>query len=84
MQGGASGASIEPGDADGSYLFTLVTHKSEPFMPQNADKLPDAEIDLLRRWINGGALENAGSKAAEAETKEGHCCRSQRPASGPT
>ena len=65
MQGGASGASIAPGDADGSYLYTLVTHQAEPFMPQKADKLPDAEIDLLKRWINGGALENAGSKAAK-------------------
>ena len=69
MQGGASGASIEPGDADGSYLFSLVTHASEPFMPQNADKLPDAEIDILRRWINGGALENAGSKSAKPKPK---------------
>ena len=38
-------------------------------MPQNADKLPDAEIDLIRRWINGGALENAGSKAAKPKPK---------------
>ncbi len=69
MQGGASGAAIEPGDADGSYLFTLVTHQAEPFMPQKADKLPDAEIDMLRRWIVGGALENAGSKAAMPKPK---------------
>jgi Planctomycete cytochrome C/WD domain, G-beta repeat len=69
MQGGASGAAISPGDADGSYLFTLVTHQAEPYMPQKADKLPDAEIDLLRRWINGGALENAGSKAAKPKPK---------------
>ena len=26
----------------------------------------------IRRWINGGALENAGSKAATAEAKESH------------
>jgi len=65
MQGGASGASIAPGDADGSYLYTLVTHQAEPFMPQKADKLPDAEIDLIKRWISSGALENAGSKAVK-------------------
>jgi predicted nucleic acid-binding Zn-ribbon protein len=69
MQGGASGAVIEPGDADASYLFTLVTHEAEPFMPQNADKIPDAEIDLLRRWINGGALENKGSQAVKPKSK---------------
>src|SRR4051794_37954570 len=65
MHGGSSGAVIETGDADSSQLFALVTRQSEPFMPQNADKLPDSEIDLIRRWINGGALENAGSKVAK-------------------
>jgi len=69
MQGGASGAVIEPGDASASYLFALVTHESEPYMPQNAEKLPDSEIDLLRRWIDGGALENAGSKAVKPKSK---------------
>lgn len=64
MQGGASGTVIEAGDADSSYLVSLVTHSAEPYMPQNADKLPDAEIELLRRWIDGGALENSGSKGA--------------------
>ena len=69
MQGGASGKVIEEGDPDASYLFNLVDRTSEPFMPQNADKLPDAEIDLLRRWIAGGALENSGSKAAKPKAK---------------
>ena len=59
----------QPGDADASYLFSLVTHEAEPFMPQNADKMPDVEIDLLRSWINGGALENKGSQAVKSKTK---------------
>ena len=70
MRGGSSGAAIEPGDPDASHLFLLVTRKSEPFMPQNADKLPDGEIDIIRRWIKGGALENAGSKAAAPKPKK--------------
>ena len=70
MRGGSSGAVIEPGDPDASHLFLLVTRQSEPFMPQNADKLPDGEIDLIRRWIKGGALENAGSKAAAPKPKK--------------
>jgi predicted nucleic acid-binding Zn-ribbon protein len=69
MQGGASGAVIEPGDLDGSYLFALVNHDAEPYMPMGADKIPAAEIDLLRRWIEGGALENKGSKAAKPKAK---------------
>lgn len=70
MHGGSSGAVVEPGDANASQLFLLVTHQSEPYMPQKADKLPDGEIDLIRRWINGGALENAGSKAAAPKPKK--------------
>jgi peptidoglycan hydrolase CwlO-like protein/mono/diheme cytochrome c family protein len=69
MQGGASGGSIEAGDASSSYLFALVNREAEPYMPLNADKIPDAEIDLLRRWIDGGALENKGSKAAKTKPK---------------
>ncbi len=62
MQGGSSGSVIEPGDSDGSYLFNLVTHEDEPVMPPGG-KIPDAEIALIKKWIDGGALENKGSKA---------------------
>ena len=61
MQGGGSGKVIEPGDAENSTLFLAVTHKEEPKMPPNSAKIPDAEIDLIRTWIEGGALENSGS-----------------------
>lgn len=66
MQGGSSGKVVEPGDPDSSTLFLLVTHAEEPAMPPNAPKLPDAELATLRRWIEGGALETAGSVAATA------------------
>ncbi|MGD9634741.1 MAG: c-type cytochrome domain-containing protein [Pirellulales bacterium] len=70
MQGGGSGAVIEPGDPDGSYLYSLVTHEAEPFMPQNADKIPDGEIEILRRWIEGGALENDNSQAKKPKARK--------------
>ena len=63
MQGGGSGPVIEPGDAENSYLFMLVNHDSEPYMPPKQDKLAAAKLDLIRKWIDGGALENSGSKA---------------------
>ncbi|MCA9014248.1 MAG: hypothetical protein KDA77_02845 [Planctomycetaceae bacterium] len=69
MQGGAAGASVDPGDAGGSYLYMLVTHESEPFMPPKADKLPDNELALIQEWINGGAPENAGSKVVIKKPK---------------
>ena len=62
MQGGASGDSIEPGSPDDSYLFMLINHDSEPFMPPKADKLPDAMIETVRKWIEAGAPETSSSK----------------------
>ena len=64
LQGGGSGKVIEPGDADNSTLFLVVTHKEEPKMPPKSAKIPDAEIELIRKWIDGGALENSGSVAS--------------------
>lgn len=66
MAGGSSGKVVEPGDPDSSTLFALITHAEEPKMPPNSAKIPDAEIDILRLWIEGGALENSGSKAMVA------------------
>ncbi|MFG0335239.1 MAG: c-type cytochrome domain-containing protein [Maioricimonas sp. JB049] len=63
MEGGSSGAVVEGGDPDASYLWMLVTHDSEPFMPPGGGKLPQDELDLIRTWIEQGLLENSGSKA---------------------
>ena len=46
-----------------------MTHEAEPYMPQNADKIPNAEIELLRKWIEGGARENKSSKAIKPMAK---------------
>jgi hypothetical protein len=70
MQGGGSGKVIEPGDADNSTLFLVISHKEDPKMPPNSPKIPDADIELIRKWIEGGALENSGSVvAAKAKPK---------------
>ena len=62
MQGGASGAVVTAGDPDKSRLYTMSAHKEEPKMPPKADKIPDAQLDVLRLWIEQGARENSGSK----------------------
>ena len=69
MQGGAAGASIEVGDSGASYLYSLVSHQSEPFMPPEADKLPDASLDLIKKWIDGGAPETSSSKVSLPKKK---------------
>ncbi|HET6422936.1 MAG TPA: c-type cytochrome domain-containing protein, partial [Planctomycetaceae bacterium] len=69
MRGGASGTVVATdGDADGSILYRVVAHLSEPKMPPNAPKLPDENLALIKKWIEGGALENAGSTAKPKKT----------------
>src|ERR1700722_4238342 len=36
-KGGASGDAVVAGDVDGSYLFKLVSHKDQPYMPPNSE-----------------------------------------------
>ncbi len=69
MLGGGSGTVIEAGEPSASYLYKLITHEESPEMPPEGDKLPEAEIDLVRRWIEGGALETKSSKAAIKKKK---------------
>jgi hypothetical protein len=64
MEGGASGPIIEPGDLESSWFWDLITHQDEPSMPPNADKMPDDKLAMIRKWIEGGALKDSGSKAA--------------------
>lgn len=64
VEGGASGGPIEPGDPDSSYLWMLVNHDDEPAMPPNQDKLPEAKLAVIKKWILDGALKDSGSKAA--------------------
>ena len=64
MQGGGSGGVIEPGNASGSYLYKLITHQDEPKMPPDSPPIPEEEQALIKKWIDGGVLENKGSKVA--------------------
>ncbi|HLO41002.1 MAG TPA: PSD1 and planctomycete cytochrome C domain-containing protein, partial [Phycisphaerales bacterium] len=57
LKGGESGKpAIVAGDAKASYLFHLVSSKdSSERMPPKGGPLEDAQIDLIRRWIDQGA-----------------------------
>lgn len=70
MQGGGSGAVIEPGDSSSSYLYMLVTHEEEPTMPPESPKIADDLLATIREWIDGGALENASSESTVARRKK--------------
>lgn len=63
MKGGGSGDVVRPGRANASMLFKVLAHEEGvPQMPLGQAKLPDAEINKFRDWIQGGLLENAKSK----------------------
>lgn len=48
---------VVPGDASGSYLIELITSTDDQpaAMPKEAPPLSDAQVDLLRHWIDAGA-----------------------------
>jgi hypothetical protein len=47
---------ITPGSAEKSRLYQLlVTTDEEDLMPKDADPLPKAQIEIIRRWIEQGA-----------------------------
>jgi hypothetical protein len=58
LQGGESGEpSLVPGQSARSLLLQRVTtHDEDDVMPQKGARLTSAEIDLLRRWIDAGAV----------------------------
>ena len=67
MQGGSSGTVVRAGDASDSYLYQLVTHEEDPIMPPNSDPIPQAEQNLIQKWIDEGALENQASVSTVAK-----------------
>ncbi|EAQ81144.1 c-type cytochrome domain-containing protein [Blastopirellula marina] len=66
MEGGSSGEVIVAQDIESSRLWDLVAHIDTPAMPPNQDKLPQPKLDLIKAWIEMGALENSGSTAKKS------------------
>ncbi|WP_417747483.1 PSD1 and planctomycete cytochrome C domain-containing protein [Rosistilla oblonga] len=53
LQGGDSGASILPGDVDGSLLVEAIRFDSYEMPPKG--KLPDSQIQAIEKWVEMGA-----------------------------
>src|SRR5438309_1598924 len=52
LKGGARGAAVIPGNADGSLLYRAAAHQGELKMPPGSQSpLPSAELNVLKRWI---------------------------------
>jgi mono/diheme cytochrome c family protein len=69
LKGGGEGPALVAGDADKSEMFRRITlpKDHDDFMPSEGDPLSKAQIDLIRDWINQGAVwpETASVKAPE-------------------
>lgn len=63
IEGGSSGEVVVEQDLESSRLWSLINHDEEPFMPPGQDQLPAEKLAVVRHWIEGGLLENAGSSA---------------------
>lgn len=65
LVGGSSGESVISGDGENSYLYKLIARVEKPYMPQREDKMPQTEIDLIKKWIDLGLLPSATGKAIQ-------------------
>jgi mono/diheme cytochrome c family protein len=67
IKGGISGATIIPGDAGKSLLLRRILGEGgEARMPMGGDPLPPGQIELIRKWIDQGAVWPGGEAEREA------------------
>lgn len=62
MAGSTSGDVVVSGNPDDSLLLLVMTHEEEPAMPPSGEKIPDADLAIIRDWISQGMLESPNSK----------------------
>ena len=66
MKGGDRGPAIVPGDPENSILLLAVKH-ADPNLQMPEEKLSDADIAAIEKWIREGAVDPR--KTAEASSK---------------
>jgi len=84
MKGGSGGESMLPGKPNSSLLFQAITHADGvEKMPPKSDKMPEAEIELFKKWILAGLPENSGSSTKVTAVVEFKAMAATRPAIPP-
>ncbi len=61
--GGNHGTIIVPGKSSESRLYTMLTGDSKPLMPMGGPKLAAGEIEVVKKWIDAGAIPPAPGEA---------------------
>src|SRR5262249_22961129 len=64
IAGGTTGKAAVAGNPEESPLYTFASHLEEPHMPPNAPRIPQRELDVLRRWIEEGLRESPSEAVA--------------------
>ncbi len=60
---------IVPGNPAASKIYHSITIATgEDFMPQGAPPLSAASIELIRRWISGGAIDSGACDGSPCDT----------------
>lgn len=65
MLGGSQGPAIVIGKSKSSLLYRMITHQTEPTMPEDGAKLDSRNIDAIAKWIDLGAPYDKPLNAAE-------------------
>ena len=69
QSGDSNAMPIVPGKPQDSELFRLiVTHDEDEQMPKKADRLPEAQIAVFRKWIQQGAVFDGPNPTAALES----------------
>lgn len=66
LRGGNQGTILVPGNAAESRLYLTLAGKMEPAMPMGGKRLSDAELEVVRKWIDSGARPDPGGVAWRA------------------
>jgi mono/diheme cytochrome c family protein len=67
LNGGRNGGTVRPGKSADSLVMLRVTGETEPRMPLVGGPLSDAEIALIRAWIDQGARRTSTSAPAKGK-----------------
>lgn len=68
LTGGISGKVVADGKPEGSLLYTRTAHLEDPKMPPNKPKIPQRELDTIKKWTEGRLKQKGNATATGART----------------
>ena len=63
-KGGNQGKIVEPGKSAESRLYLMIAGKLAPAMPLSGKPLAEGDIEIIKKWIDGGAKAPTPAKPA--------------------